>query len=195
MMWTSGTPYEFISEFPKLAALGSFREGTGDTFAPPIVVDGETVISQSVACCWYLAKKLGLLPPDECKGLQYLLDIQDVFENSLGKHNEQGPALKKFLEGGRWEKLMANLERSIKGPYYFGAEPCVCDFFLLGILDWRGVTFDKLKAKHGFDAMAAFPKAAGVAAKLRLTDAYVGYKGGLTCGSGAKDEVIDAYHD
>ena len=44
--------------------------------------------------------------------------------------------------------------------------------------------------------MAQLPKkAAGVAAKLRQTDAYVNYSGGLTCGSGSKDEIIDAYHD
>ena len=55
-----------------------------------------------------------------------------------------GPTLKKFIEGARWANLMGNIERSIKGPFYFGADPCCCDFFLLQALDWREATFEAM---------------------------------------------------
>ena len=91
--------------------------------------------------------------------MQYLADIVDTFENGVGKNNEHGPTLKKFMEGGRWAALIGNIERSIKGPFYFGAEPSCVDFFLAAHLDARVASlFEPLKEKHGFDAMASAPK-------------------------------------
>ena len=68
---------------------------------------------------------------DVFKAMQYCSDIVDTFEGNLGKNNEAGPALKAFLEGERWPKLMGNLERGVQGPYFFGAQPSPVDFFLL----------------------------------------------------------------
>ena len=116
MLEHTGTPYEYLSGMPSFTNVCSVWEGEGDTLAPPVLVDGDFSISQSTATCFYLGKKLGLTPPDfnEFKAMQYLVDIVDVFEGNLGKNNEHGPTLKKFLEGSRWPKLMSNLERSIK---------------------------------------------------------------------------------
>jgi hypothetical protein len=82
----------------------------------PVVMDGDYVISQSTAACYYLGKKLGLTPAgfDDAKAMQCLLDIQDLFEGNVGKNNEDGPTLKKFIEGPRFAALMGNLERAIK---------------------------------------------------------------------------------
>merc|ERR1719326_2176655 len=85
------------------------------------------------------------------------MDIVDTFEGGLGKNNEDGDALKKYL-ASRFKVQMGNLERSIKGPYYFGDAPSPVDFFLCQHLDWRCANvFDPLKAK-GVDCLAACRK-------------------------------------
>jgi len=201
MLEHTGTPYEYVSDRASISAVASCMGAAADVFAPPIVVDGDYTLSQSVACCIYIGNKVGLNPKcqafDSFKATQYLVDVIDAFEDrrGFGGNNEHGPTLKKFLEGERWANLMGNIERSIKGPYYFGDEPSCCDFFLLQALDWREPTFEKLKAKLGVDPMAPFPKAVAVAAALRASPGYVNYKGGLKMMSAVKDEIVDSYND
>lgn len=197
MLEHTGTPYTYISDRAKMAALASsFGSTAGDTFAPPILVDDDFTIGQSTATCLYLGKKLGLTPPgyNEFKALQFCMDIVDTFEGNLGKNNEQGPALKAFLEGPRFAALMGNLERAIKGPYYFGEEPSAVDFFLLAHLDWRiAQVFEPLKAL-GIDCLAPYTKVVKVGELLRATDGYKNYKGGLQPASGPlKDEILAAF--
>jgi glutathione S-transferase len=132
---------------------------------------------------------------DVFKAMQYCSDIVDTFEGNLGKNNEAGPALKAFLEGERWPKLMGNLERGVQGPYFFGAQPSPVDFFLLQHLDWREQqVFGPLKARHGVDALAPYPKLCGVAAALRAAPAYANYAGGLGFMGPIKDAILDSYH-
>ena len=50
-----------------------------------------------------------------------MADIVDFFELNLGKKNENGKDLYEFMEGGRFEKMVASMERNIVGPYYFGS--------------------------------------------------------------------------
>eukprot|EP00326_Haptolina_ericina_P030406 CAMPEP_0181171006 /NCGR_PEP_ID=MMETSP1096-20121128/1671_1 /TAXON_ID=156174 ORGANISM="Chrysochromulina ericina, Strain CCMP281" /NCGR_SAMPLE_ID=MMETSP1096 /ASSEMBLY_ACC=CAM_ASM_000453 /LENGTH=158 /DNA_ID=CAMNT_0023258609 /DNA_START=528 /DNA_END=1005 /DNA_ORIENTATION=+ len=146
---------------------------------------------------YYLGKKLGLTPAgfDDAKAMQCLLDIQDLFEGNVGKNNEDGPTMKKFIEGPRFAALMGNLERAIKGPYFMGESPTCVDFFLLGHLDSRIASlFDPLKAKHGVDALAPYPKCLAIRAALRES---AGYKASTLSLSGpiTKQEVLDAYHN
>ena len=84
MLEHTGTPYEYISDKAQMGAVCSTWEGSGDTFAPPIVVDDNVTISQSIACCLYLGKRLGLRPSgyDEYKAIQYCTDM--VNSNSSG---------------------------------------------------------------------------------------------------------------
>ena len=139
MLEHTKTPYTYISDKAEMAKMCSTWGATGTTFAPPVVVDGDYVLSQSTATCLYLGKKLGLTPPgfDEFKASQFCSDIVDTFEGGLGKNNEDGPTLKQYVEGPRFAAQMSNIERSIVGPYYFGAAPSAVDFFLLQHLDWR----------------------------------------------------------
>ena len=141
MLEHTGTAYEYISDPSRFAEVCSNKGAQGNCFAPPVIVDGDTIISQSTAATAYLGNKLGLTPPgfDQFKAMQFMADIVDTFEGNLGKHNEQGPALKKFLEGDRFKALMGNLERGIVGPYYFGAEPSCVDFFLAAHMDWKAL--------------------------------------------------------
>ena len=199
MLEHTSTPYEHIGP-PDLMALGSAWGGTGCNFAPPIVVDGDYKVSQSVACSLYVGKRTGLIPKkfDECLAVQFMGDIVDTFENNLGKNNEQGPTLKKFLTGERWPKLLANIERAIVGPYYFGDEPSCVDFFLLGHVDWRNTgMFDRLMKEKGLgDWLAACPKIKALTAALRAAPGYKNYSGKLAIVMPSmliKDEVLASY--
>lgn len=195
MLEHTGTAYEYVSDKAKMAEYCSLFGSTGyDTLAPPVVVDGDTVISQSVATCLYLGKKLGLQPSgyDDFKALQYCQDIVDTFEGNLGKNNENGESLKSFLDGDRYKALMGNLERSIKGPFYFGDQPSSVDFFLTQHMDWRCANvFDPLKAK-GYDYLEPYAKIRGVHEAIKATDGYKKDRGLKPLGP-VKDEVLAAF--
>lgn len=196
MLEHTGTPYEYISDASRFGEVMSRWGAEGDVFAPPVVVDGDVVISQSTACAFYLGKRLELIPTgfDEFKAMQYLTDIVDTFEGNLGKNNEHGPTLRKFLEGERWAQLMGNLERGIKGPYYFGDTPCCVDFFLAAHLDWRATSlFVPLKERHGVDALAPFPKVLGVYDLLKNFDSWKNFKT-ISPMPPIKDVVLESYH-
>lgn len=45
--------------------------------------------------------------------MQFCGDIVDTFEGGVGKNNEDGAALKKFIEGDRFARLMGNVERGV----------------------------------------------------------------------------------
>lgn len=205
MLEHTGTDYEYISDKAEMAKVCSTwtkavtgEEPTGDTFAPPVVVDGDFMVSQSIASALYLGNKLGLssVPGyNEYKAMQYCADIVDSFEGGLGKNNEAGPALKAFVEGPRCANLMSNVERGITGPFYFGEEPSTVDFFLLGHLDWRITSvFAPLKEKLGVDVMADYPKMSAIYDALTATPAYKNYAGGLTPPGPIKDEIFETYN-
>lgn len=181
MLEHTGTPYEHISDRAEMAKVCSSFGAHSTTFAPPVIVDGDYTIAQSGAATLYLGNKLGLTPEgyDQFKATQYVLDIVDTFEGGIGKNNEDGATLKSYLTGPRFASQMGNVERSIAGPFFFGAEPSAVDFFLLMHLDMRTTSiFGPLRERFGFDALAAFPKVAGVYAALQATDAYKNYAAG-----------------
>jgi len=197
MLEHTGTDYEYHSDRDVMSKVCSVWDGDADTFAPPVVVDGDIIISQSTAACLYVGKAVGLTPPNfsECKAVQFLMDIVDVFEGGLGKNNEEGPVLKKWLEGDRWRKLLTNLERGIQGPFYFGSEPCCVDFFLAAQVDFRTVTlFSQLKAKLGLDVLAKYPKISGIYAALSGTEAWKTTKPNLGHMKPVDAKIIDSYY-
>jgi len=195
MLEHTGTPYEYVSDKAEFAKLCTAFGADATTFAPPVIIDGDVVVSQSVATCLYLGKKLGFTPAgfDEFRAIQFCLDIIDTFEGGLGKNNEQGETLKAWLAGERWAKLMGNIERSIKGPYYFGDEPCAVDFFLLQHLDWRHNSIFVPLKELGYDVLAPYPKIAAVGAQLREADGYKNYAGGLKTPGPLKDEILGVF--
>ena len=107
---------------------------------PPVVVHGDYSISQSVAASMYVGQKLGLGLPDGvsvAKAVQYMNDLADL-TSEAGKAAlaDEGRGIRAFIEGGRFEAWLANIENSIAGPYYFGFAPSYVDFFCLGVFDW-----------------------------------------------------------
>jgi len=199
MLEHTGTPYEYISDKAEMSKLCSTWGATGTTFAPPVVVDGDYIIAQSAASCLYLGNKLGLTPPgyDAFKAMQFCSDIVDTFEGGLGKNNEEGAALKAYVEGQRWANQMGNIERSIVGPYYFGAEPCAVDFFLLQHLDWRGNSIFVPLKERGVDLLAPYPKIAAVQVALQACDGYKNYAQSkysqLKTPGPIKDEILNVF--
>jgi len=206
MLEHTGTEYEYISDKAEMAKYCSTwtkaitgEEPVGDNFAPPVVIDGDIMVSQSIAAALYLGNKLGLSSSvpgwNEYKAMQFCADIVDTFEGGLGSNNESGPALKAFVEGPRCANLMSNVERAIVGPYYFGEEPSTVDFFLLGHLDWRITSvFAPLKEKLGVDVMAEYPKMSAIYAALTATPGYINYPGGLSPPGPIDDKIFETYN-
>ena len=206
MLEHSGTPYEHISEFSEIAKRGSaFGGDAADTFAPPIVVDGDFQISQSTAVTLYIGNKVGLNEGlNQSKAVQWLGDIVDAFEGGLAKTIAEGPAaLKKYLEGegdgkpSRFAKQMNNLSRAIKGPFFAGEKPTLVDFFLCQHVDWQdALTLNRLREDTGVDIFAPYPKIVSVYEGIRNLDSYKNYAGPLKTdrpGFAPKDEFFAEY--
>ena len=190
--------YEYFSSPQEFASVTTrFGSKNSNCFAPPVVVDGDYVVSQSTASCLYLGNKLGLNAQpkfDACKAMQFMLDIVDTFEANLGKNNEDGAKLKAFLSGDRFAMLMSNLENAIIGPFYFGDSPSSVDFFLAAHLDWRNSNvFGPLKEKYGEEHLAAYPKVASVYESLSSTDAWKSFSGVAKPMGAIKEEVLEGY--
>ena len=134
----AGVPFTHKSEFSEIAGVGG-AFGAKDTtcFAPPIVVNGDVMVSQSTAACMYVGRLCGFDEGmDEDKAPQLMNDLVDTFENGIGKAAmEGGAALKIFLEGkgdgkpSRFAMLMGNLERNVKGPIFFGSTQTFTSLF------------------------------------------------------------------
>ena len=139
---------------------------------------------------------------DEDKAPQLMIDLVDTFENGIGKAAmEGGAALKIFLEGkgdgkpSRFAMLMGNLERNVKGPFFFGSKPTPVDFMLTALTDWQDEgKMDRLKVEKGFDPWAAYPKVAGVVAGVRALDPGTPYPFPTVMENyKAKDALFEAY--
>jgi len=197
MLEEAGIDYEHKQEFGDIASVSSAFGAKGSAFAPPVVVDGSYVISQSTACALYVGKCCGFTKGmDESKAVQYLIDIVDTFEGGLNKAADSGPTLKEYLEGERFAKQVGNIDRSIKGPFYFGDSPTAPDFFLCNLLDWFDhMLLVRLKEEKGVDALGPFKKIQGVLNGIRNLESYKRYKGVpiIKDDFKTKDEVFKNY--
>jgi len=173
----------------------SFRGNCdGDCFTVPMIIDGDTRVSQSQACVQYVGRKYGFadnVDPD--KALQYMLDMSDMW-TEFGKAMVDAESLKKFLQAepcgdrlsGRFGMWMGNIERSIRGKFYFGEKPSYVDFQMLqtvGLL--KGRALDKLESKTGclldsypkvkavYEAISSLPSAAKIPFQEALPAAYL----------------------
>ena len=91
--------------------------------------------------------------------------------------------------------LMGNLERNVKGPFFFGSKPTPVDFMLTALTDWQDEgKMDRLKVEKGFDPWAAYPKVAGVVAGVRALDPGTPYPFPTVMENyKAKDALFEAY--
>jgi len=81
-------PYVHVSDKEHIAEVASAFGAMNDTFAPPIVKDGDFLLSQSVALAIYLGEKLGFDHgvPDNFKAMQHLSDLLDFFNEASAAH-------------------------------------------------------------------------------------------------------------
>lgn len=109
----------------------------------PYVVDGDVVISQTIACLVYLAKKGNLMGKDladEIKVMQILCEAQDLrnggvgfFYNSASAESDKKKEKLAQLEGS-YEKFETWLAQA-GTTYTVGATPTAGDFHLWEMLD------------------------------------------------------------
>lgn len=70
-----------------------------------------------------IGKTYGFLAPDDWKAIQLMDDIKDLFENGIGKNNEDGKKLNLYLEvdgtkPSRFATFAGAIERIIVGPLF-----------------------------------------------------------------------------
>lgn len=178
MLAERNVPYEHVKDSKKmnLVLVGDeCASRTSTNLAPPCIVDGEVVISQNIPVHIYVGKKLGFDEGIDCEpeiALQYMCDLDDLHKEmdkaaSLGREKNDVIALRAYLEGARFNKHIESIERSIKGPFYFGEEPTYVDFIATGYFDMMdGKWLDSLKPYSG-DVLARTPKLKGVVSNIR----------------------------
>jgi len=139
-----------------------------DVFAPPILSDGDgMLLGQSVAIQLYLGEKLGFDEgvPSTAKAVQHMADLNDFLGEVFGKYHDMR-ALREFNEASRFKAWMGNIERSILGPYYYGARLTYVDFYFLMVLDWvHKIVYDAIEYKAG-DLFAPYTKVTALRARL-----------------------------
>ena len=124
--------------------LGDWTLATSDTFAPPIVVHGDFRLSQSIAAFLYVGNLLGFNSNVEpYKAIQYMGDLNDFLDEVRDQHAYVDTD-HDFESGGeffatRFKAWMGTFERSIAGPFYFGAERSMVDYFCVQVFDWAEV--------------------------------------------------------
>jgi hypothetical protein len=174
MLAYGGQEHTLVSDFGDIASKCSVFGAPSGNIAPPVLVDGDVVVSQSIAVAQYVGEKLGLT-----KGLnhilatQFMIDIVDLFELGLGKSLKSGEDLHGFLQGGRFAKVAGAIEANIKGPFFFGDAPTCVDFFLTAHMEWSYTTvLTELEAKVPKSVFAELPKMAGVYAAVQAFPSY-----------------------
>ncbi len=184
----AGAAYVDVARLPaedggtNAAVVGARRGALGGIppFAPPVLVDGELVLSQTAAICDYLARKHGLVPAGEgarANALQLLLSVMDVYAEAHDTHHpvatgqyyeDQRDAAIVAAAAFRGERLPAWLgyfERVIAasgGPWLLGAERSYPDLALALAVDGLAYAFPRATARVLADtpAVAALRDAA-----------------------------------
>jgi len=170
MLKESKTAYTHKTDFADIASVCSGYGANTDTYGPPLVKDGEHLISQSIAITVHIGQRTGFDRGVPCpiKALQFLMDAND-FMDAYGPAAKTGASLKAFMnapEAGKpspCDEWLTNMERSIQGPWYFGERATYVDFFVAQLFDVLGyVLFDKIGCPLG-----KYPKLKGVVAGIR----------------------------
>ena len=184
MLDHAGIKYEHIESLEGMIEVSSVFGAQTGNFAPPVIVDGDKIMSQSYSQCIYIGRKAGLEPAGFCqfKAMQMLADIDDWLTNNFKPENSKtltsSEYLKEFLEGkdgkpGRFAMYATMVEFNITGEFVFGSKPSCVDFFLANQLDFVYHTvLQKLQDYTGTDMLASFPKIKGVWQRVRDLPSY-----------------------
>jgi len=143
MLDESKTPFTWKTDRADIAPVSSGWGAPTDTYAPPILKDGNSLISQSLAVTAHIGARTGYDLGISCpiKALQYMADAYD-FAECVNSHSKCVEEINKFVkapEAGKisWlDEWLTNFERSIKGPFYFGNRPTYVDFWTTQAFEW-----------------------------------------------------------
>lgn len=133
------------------------------TFAPPVLLHGDFVLSQTTAICDYLARRLDLVPADEqarARALQLHLTIADVVDEVHDTHHPLSSGLyyedqkeAALVRAGHFTKarlamFLAHLERALGGRgHLVGDRLSYVDLALFQLLEGLDYAFPKATAR------------------------------------------------
>lgn len=171
--------YVHKSEMSDFASICSAFGASSNTFAPPVVQDGDFVISQTLGAAMYVGNKAGLNEGIDSvpKAVQYMSDMIDIFENGMDQAAKDGASFKAFLEGDRCKNQLTYLNRCIKGPFFFGEKPTYVDFVLFALVEWKEeLILNRLKSEKGVDVFGPYEKILGVINGIRNLDSVKNFR-------------------
>ena len=171
MLEETKTPYVWKKEYGDIAAQCTGFGGGRDTFAPPVIQDGDNLISQSLACTMHIGEKCGFAKgiKSQAKAVQYMLDLRDFMEQCEA-NKISAARLAEFVKGpgggkvSYFDEWMTNIERSIQGPYYFGENLTYVDFFACQVFDYVHFT---IFGPVGVDEVKRYPKIHAMVTAIR----------------------------
>jgi len=194
----AGAPYVDVArgkgKGQGVAAMTKLLRSSGEAqipFAPPILRDGEIVVSHVANILMYLGPKLGLAPPDEkgrafANGLQLTItdvvsevhDTHHPITNSLYYEDQKAAAKARasvFLSE-RLPKFLGYFERVLTGnpagpAHAVGDAPTYVDLSLFQLLEGLRYAFPRATA----DLAAKFPDLTALAASVRARPRIAAY--------------------
>jgi len=123
--------------------VGLQKYGEGGPFqamAPPVIRNGDLLLSQSIVCMTYLAEKLGVCPKnidDRFRAEMIANNCNDLMGEMYGYREKTKKELFQFING-RFQIWLDLLEKPLKrnnSKYYFGGKCCFADLALFNIMD------------------------------------------------------------
>lgn len=134
-----------------------------------------------------------------CRPL-YKKKVKDLFEGGIGKNNEDGKMLRKYLEGdgtkpSRFSLFASAIELQIKGPFLSGETMSYADFYLGHILEYyTATTLEKLQSKTGVNVFAPYPKISAIARSIAGLESKARIAAPLIRDTSViKDAIVAAY--
>jgi glutathione S-transferase len=127
----------------------------------PVLVDGESVVTEAAAIGLYLADRYGygtLAPklddPDRAAYLRWSLFAPSVIEPGASAHSSKWEYRAAQAGWGTWEAMHDTLEHAIgEGPWLLGERFTMADVTLGGTLRWL-LRFDMLESRPALTAYA-----------------------------------------
>lgn len=204
----AAVPYVDVGRLPAsegggprgVAAVLDGRLGGLRPLAPPVLQDGDRVISQSANICAYLAKRHGLVSAEaELDANQLQLVLADLVGEAHDTHHpvatglyyedQKGEALRaaEHFRDVRMPKFLAYLEDVRRGPWLLGAELTYVDLTLAWVL--AGLEFAFPKACGRLE----FPGLTEVADQVAALPRIAAYRASERCVPFSKDGIFRAY--
>merc|ERR1719199_445330 len=90
MLLESGAEFDWKDDFPSISSVCAAMGADSVSFAPPVIVHGDVQISQSTATAMYVGQQCGFPAPNDALAMNQLTNLVDLFENNIGKNNEDG---------------------------------------------------------------------------------------------------------